>query len=131
MPWHVTNVTRDRLLADRALLADGFWDRFKGLMGRAELPMGEGLHLRPCNSVHTFFMKIPIDVLFLDAEGKVVKLFPALEPWRTTAPVRRVKSVLELPAGVIAASGTAVGDRLQFERRLPAPRSPSADAATL
>ena len=128
MPWHVTNVTRDQPLADRVLLADGFWNRFKGLMGRAELPMGEGLHLRPCNSVHTFFMRIPIDVLFLDTEGTVVKLFPALPPWRTTAPVRGVRSVLELPVGVIAASGTRVGDQLRFEQRLPAAGT---DAATL
>ena len=115
MPWQVTNVTRDRVLATRAVRAEGFWDRFRGLMMRRELPMGEGLHLVPCDSIHTFFMRIPIDVLFLDAEGRVLRLYEALPPWRTTLPSRACKSVLELPIGTLRGSGTEVGDLLAFE----------------
>ncbi|MHB8876269.1 MAG: DUF192 domain-containing protein, partial [Myxococcaceae bacterium] len=108
--------TRGKVLATRAEEATGFGDRFLGLMGRRELPFGEGLHLVPCNSIHTFFMRIPIDALFLDAEGKVRKAFPGLSPWRVTGVYFKVRSVLELPAGTVAGSGTLEGDELVFER---------------
>jgi uncharacterized membrane protein (UPF0127 family) len=85
MRLRVNNVTRSRLLADRAERAASFMDRFVGLMGRRSLAFGEGLHILPCNSIHTFFMRIPIDVAFLDPEGRVVKQFSALPPWRATS----------------------------------------------
>jgi len=116
MPLRVTNVTRDRILADRAREATGFRDRLVGLLGRRELPIGEGLHLLPCNSIHMFFMRFPIDAIFLDAGGTVVKVFHALAPWRATSVYRKARSVLELPAGVAKESGTQVGDCLAFER---------------
>jgi uncharacterized membrane protein (UPF0127 family) len=115
MPWLITNATRQRPLADRAEQADTFLSRFVGLMGRRHLAFGEGLHIRPCNGIHTFFMRIPIDAAFLDAEGVIVKQFHALPPWRTTAIYRRARSVLELPAGTLAASGTQEGDLLSFQ----------------
>jgi uncharacterized membrane protein (UPF0127 family) len=115
MRLRVNNETRDRLLADRAERATSFMDRFVGLMGRSSLALGEGLHLVPCNSIHTFFMRIPIDVAFLDPDGLIVKQFPALPPWRTTPVYFRARSVLELPAGTLRASGTQEGDRLAFE----------------
>ncbi|WP_426750108.1 DUF192 domain-containing protein [Myxococcus sp. Y35] len=118
MRWKVNNETRQRLLADRAERASSFLHRFKGLMGRRSLAMGEGLHIAPCNSIHTFFMRIPIDVLFLDAQGRIVKQMAALPPWRATSVYFQSRSVLELPAGVLAASGTQEGDVLSFE---PAP----------
>ncbi|RYZ36971.1 MAG: DUF192 domain-containing protein [Myxococcaceae bacterium] len=114
MHWRVTNETRQRLLADRAERAESFVQRFQGLMGRASLPMGAGMHIEPCNSIHTFFMRIPIDVAFLDAEGRIVKQLSALPPWRATSIHRRARSVLELPSGVLLASGTQEGDRLLF-----------------
>lgn len=122
MPWQVTNVTRDRILATRASRAEGFWNRFMGLMGQTSLPMGEALHIVPCNSIHTFFMRIPIDVLFLDAENRVVRTYEALPPWRMTPPIRKARTVLEFPIGTLAGSGTAVGDQLRFE---PPPTLPS------
>ena len=109
------NETRGKLLATRADEARGFYARFKGLMGQRTLPMGAGLHISPCNSIHTFFMRIPIDALFLDAQRVVLRIHPALPPWRTTSIVWKARSVLELPAGVVAASGTQIGDRLGFE----------------
>ncbi|MBM7114380.1 DUF192 domain-containing protein [Archangium primigenium] len=115
MRLRVTNMTRDRLLADRAERATRFADRFVGLMGRRSLALGEGLHIDPCNSIHTFFMRIPIDVAFLDPDGVIVKQFLALPPWRTTSMYFRAKSVVELPAGTLAASGTQEGDRLVLE----------------
>jgi uncharacterized protein len=118
MRLRVNNETRGRLLADRAERATSFMDRFVGLMGRRSLALGEGLHLVPCNSIHTFFMRIPIDVAFLDPDGVIVKQFPALPPWRTTSVYFRARSVLELPAGTLRASGTLEGDRLAFESLL-------------
>jgi uncharacterized membrane protein (UPF0127 family) len=115
MRLKVSNVTRERLLADRAERAESFGDRFVGLMGRRSLAFGEGLHIVPCNSIHTFFMRIPIDVVFLDRGGVIVKQFLALPPWRATSVYFQAKSVLELPAGTLQASGTQEGDRLVFE----------------
>ncbi len=112
----VTNLTRGTILADRAREATRFLHRFVGLMGRKDLPVGEGLLILPCNSIHTFFMRIPIDALFLDRDGQVVKLLPALPPWRMTSLYWNARSVLELPAGTAAASQTVEGDRLHFER---------------
>ncbi len=115
MRLKVRNVTRDRILADRAARASSFRERLVGLLGRASLPVGEGLHIVPCNSIHTFFMRIPIDVAFLDPDGVIVKQFSALPPWRATSVYFHAKSVLELPAGTLLASGTREGDRLAFE----------------
>ena len=110
----VRNATKDKVLATRAAEARDFGDRLVGLMGQRELPVGHGLHIVPCNSIHTFFMRIPIDALFLDKQGKVVKLLGALVPWRMTSVYFDAHSVLELPAGVAAASGTDEGDQLEF-----------------
>jgi hypothetical protein len=114
MRYRVTNLSRNTLLADAALEADTFWTRFKGLMGRATLPAGEGLRIRPCNSIHTFFMKIPIDVIFLDQGDAVVEVLHAIAPWRVSRVYFGAKAVLELPAGTALASKTQAGDRLQF-----------------
>jgi uncharacterized protein len=112
--YRVRNVTKDKLLADRAEQARSFASRFVGLMGRRELPFGAGLHLVPCNGIHTFFMRISIDALFLDRSLKVVKVFPALPPWRATSVYLSAHSVLELPAGTVAGSGTGEGDQLEL-----------------
>jgi uncharacterized protein len=116
MRLKVRNVTRDRILADRAERASSFRQRLVGLLGRASLPLGEGLHLVPCNAIHTFFMRMAIDVAFLDADGVIVKQLGALPPWRATSVYRHARSVLELPAGTLRASGTHEGDRLLLER---------------
>ena len=114
MTLRVRNLTKDKLLADRAEEARSFASRFVGLMGRKELPFGEGLHIVPCNGIHTFFMRIAIDALFLDRQLKVVKLFPSLPPWRATSVYFTAHSVLELPSGTVAASGTSEGDQLEL-----------------
>jgi hypothetical protein len=115
MRLRVKNVTKDKLLADRAERAISFFERFKGLMGRPSLGFGEGLHILKCNSIHTFFMRIPIDVAFLDDAGVIVKQVSALPPWRATSIYRQARTAMELPAGTLTASGTQEGDRLDFE----------------
>ena len=114
MRYRVTNQTRNTLLGDKVALADGFFTRFKGLMGVTQLPVGEGLHIVPCTSIHTFFMRIPIDVLFLDKELNVVDLRAAMPAWRMSRYYPSARSVLELPAGTAEAAQTRPGDRLVF-----------------
>lgn len=115
MPFTVRNATRgDAVVADNVAVADTWGSRFKGLLGRASLPEGEGLHIVPCNSIHMFFMKFPIDVAFLDEGGKVVKAVHAIKPWRATKMYFDAHSALELPAGTLARTGVAEGDLLHF-----------------
>jgi uncharacterized membrane protein (UPF0127 family) len=85
----------------------------RGLLGRSELPVGEGLLLKPCGSVHMFFMRFPIDVVFLDRELTVVGVVPELRPWRT-AGRRGAKAALELPADEAARRRIAPGERLRL-----------------
>lgn len=115
MRYRVMNLTRNTPLADHAAKADTFGARFKGLMGVELLPLGHGLHIEPCNSIHTFFMKIPIDAVFLDAAQQVVEICHAMPPWRMSKVYFGAKSVLELPAGTAAASHTQPGDTLAFQ----------------
>jgi uncharacterized protein len=83
----------------------------RGLLGRSDLPRGEGVLLRPASSVHTWFMRFPIDVVFLDRELRVVKVVPQLAPWRV-ASGRGARAVLELAAGECERRGLRPGDRL-------------------
>jgi uncharacterized membrane protein (UPF0127 family) len=88
----------------------------RGLLGRAALAAGEGLLIRPASAIHTFFMRFAIDVVFIDRDGVVLRVVPALRPWRLAAR-RGARSVLELPAGEAAARGIGPGDRLDLVRR--------------
>ena len=98
-------------------VGDGFRSRLLGLMGRGRLGTGEGLLLRPCNSIHTFFMRFPVDVAFLDDEGRILAVREGLKPWRVAGPVRGARSTLELPAGTLARAHVAVGGRLSADGR--------------
>jgi uncharacterized membrane protein (UPF0127 family) len=110
-PLRVRNLTRDSGVAGRVRRADRAWSRMVGLLGRRSLAGDEGLLLTPCTSIHTFFMFFPIDILYLNREHVVVKAVTALRPFRLSGCLKG-HSTLELPAGVIEASGTQVGDRL-------------------
>jgi uncharacterized protein len=88
----------------------------RGLMGRRGLPAGEGLLLSPAPSIHTAFMRFPIDALFLDRELEVLEIVERLGPWRI-AVKRGARAVLELPAGEAARCGVLVGDRLALRER--------------
>ena len=111
----IVNESRDTILAERADVARSFWPRFWGLMGRRELPEGAGLVIEPGSSVHTFWMRFPIDVIFADRSGRVVGLRETMPPNRPYAGARGAYRTLELPAGTIARTATARGDRLRFE----------------
>ena len=102
------------VLAANADVALTWWQRFRGLMLRGELPAGCGLHFPGVTSVHTFFMRFPIDLVFLDSRGCVVKLVASKRPWGVSF-CMQADGVLELPAGRAAQAGLCVGDRLVFE----------------
>lgn len=108
------NVTRGTSLGTRIERADSFWPRLRGLLGRDGLAAGSGLLLEPCGSIHTAFMAFPIDALFLDGAGNVLAGFSDLVPWRLGPVVRGARSVLELPAGTLHATGTVPGDRVRL-----------------
>ncbi len=109
----VRNTTRDAILGDSIDVANSSTTRNKGLLGRDFLPEGHGLWITPCEAIHMFFMRFPIDVVFLDKNKRVVKISADLKPWRMSGSFR-AKSVLELPAGTAARSGTQVGDQLEL-----------------
>ncbi|WP_457577939.1 DUF192 domain-containing protein [Desulfomarina sp.] len=92
------------------------FERIRGLLGTASLEEGHGLLIKPCNSIHTFFMKIPIDVLFLDREDKVIRIKSHMKPGRLSTCLQ-ASSVLELMAGQVHISGIQQGDRLTWTTR--------------
>ena len=106
-----------RVVCDRCTLADGPLTRLRGLLGRRELPRGEGLLLRPSPSIHTWFMRFAIDAVFLSPEMHVLSVRPEMPAWRM-AGRRGARAVLELAAGEAARRGLAPGARL---RAVPAP----------
>lgn len=112
----IRNLTRNAELAGSARVARTIWSRFIGLLGRSSLDPGQALVLEPCGSVHTAFMRFTIDVLFLDRSGRVVKAIPSLKPFRVSGMLWGAHTTVELPSGVIAATGTAVGDQVVLER---------------
>lgn len=99
-------------LATHVTVAASLPARIRGLLGRNSLPEGEGLLIRPCKGIHTFFMKFPIDAVFLDRDNRVVALYKSLQPNRLTLIYLKANSVLELPAGTLD-EGVTVGEGIE------------------
>lgn len=108
------NATRGSVLAEHTERTTSARERLRGLLGRDGLPHGHALLIEPCNSIHTFFMRFPIDVLFLDREGRVVRALPRLRPWRATRVYLAAHSVLELWPGALEERPAAEGDVVRF-----------------
>ena len=109
------NQNKGTLLADRAGIANTSAKRRTGLLKHASLERGDGLWIAPCEGVHTFGMKFPIDVLFLNKKKQVLKIRPDMVKGRISFSLR-AHSVLELPAGMAAETGTTAGDQLEFQK---------------
>jgi hypothetical protein len=109
----VSNMTRNTVLATCMEVADSAAKRNKGLLGRESLASGEGLWIRPCEAVHTFWMRFPIDLVYLDRKNRIRKLVSAVPPWRLSACLL-AHSVIELPSGTIRETRTQPGDALDF-----------------
>lgn len=110
----IRNRARDAELGDRIAVADRWWPRLRGLIGRPEPKRGEGLLIVPSQSVHMFWMKYPIDVAMLDKAKRVIALYERIAPRKVTRVHWKAQYALELPQGTIAATGTEVGDELEW-----------------
>ena len=111
----VVNTTRDAVLGERIAVAETSWSRMVGLLDKSGLEPGEGLLIIPSQAVQTIGMRFAIDVVFVNRQWRVVHLRPAMVPNRVTGFHWRAHFVLELPAGVVVQSSTAVGDQLRLK----------------
>ena len=108
----VENLTRKTTVVKEGRIAGNFLTKFRGLMGVRHLPEGSGLLITGCNSVHTHFMRIPIDVLYVDESHRVVDLDPQMATWRIGRTRKGATSVIEIPSGTATRTQCAIGDQL-------------------
>ena len=101
-------------LSVNVTVADSPFKRMKGLLGRRDFGKGESLWIKPCRGIHTVGMRFSIDVVFLDSDNVIVDIKENIPPNRFSKIVFRARTVLELPAGTVGDSDTAVGDRVFF-----------------
>jgi uncharacterized membrane protein (UPF0127 family) len=112
----VTNTNRNTVVGDKIEVADTSFTRLFGLLGRRNLDTGRGLWIKPSSGVHTLGMFIPIDVIGLDKQLRVIRIWPNLVPWRLTSVSFKMHSVIELPTGRIQQCDTHVGDLLDIQQ---------------
>lgn len=105
----------DRELAVKCRVARDFFSRLMGLMGRKTIPADEALLFPKCNSIHTFFMRFPIDVIFVSKDGTVVDVIEAMAPWRMLLPRQGAKHTIEMAGGRSRELGIEKGARLGCE----------------
>lgn len=108
----LVNQTRNQTILDNLELAKSTLSRMKGLLGRSELHPEQGLWIKPCNSIHTWFMKFPIDVIFVDKKLMVKSIHHKVGPWKLVVPKWGSYSVFEIEAGRASQTQIQVGDQL-------------------
>ena len=96
-PWRLLERDTGRTILDRLEIADRYWSRLVGLQFRSEPPSGFGLLLAPCPSVHTFFVRFPVDLAMFDRAGRVLEVRREVRPWRVPMPTKRTFAILEVP----------------------------------
>lgn len=111
----IINIDTGTLIARQAVIADTFWARLKGLLGKKEMLAGEALIISPCNMVHCLGMKINIDVIFLTGKGEVVKIIENMRPGQISPYIRKADYVIELRAREAERCGTRVGHRINLK----------------
>jgi uncharacterized membrane protein (UPF0127 family) len=114
----LNTTAENKILIDDLKIAETFWARTKGLLGRESLPENEALWILRCNSIHTYFMKFPIDVVFVDKKMVVVDI-GTVKPGKLVLPVWRARSVIEFKAGFVEKNKINKGDVLHVDRTLP------------
>ncbi len=110
----IINVTRSTTLATKAAIAKTPAARMQGLLGRDSLAAEEALVITQCRSIHMFFMKFPLDVIFINKQGKIVGLCPQIKPFHLSPIFFLAQDAIELPVGTIAQSQSKIGDFLQI-----------------
>lgn len=111
----MVNLSNEQELANKIGRADTFFKRLIGLMFSHKLPIGTGLHITPCRSVHTYFMNYAIDVLFVNDRLEVVGIVESMSPRNVSKVYRAANSVIELPAGTVQQTGTEIGQTLKLQ----------------
>ena len=110
----IVRVSDGAVIASHVETADTFMSRLTGLLGRSRMDEREALVIRPCNNVHMFFMRMPIDVLFCDESDRIVRVVSNLRPWRVSPIVSGSRYVIELAAGRAAALALKEGDQIRI-----------------
>ncbi len=111
------NISKNIILADSLSVADNFIGRFIGLMFTKELPVGKGLYIIPCNSIHMCFMSYPLDIIFINKSMEIVSIVEGIKPWKVSKIVLKANSVLELPTGTIAKTASTIGDKIIISKQ--------------
>jgi len=111
----VKNRTRNVVLSEQAELADTFFSRMRGLLGRRTFSAGEAMVITRCNSIHMFFMKFPIDAIFLDQDSRVVGDVKNIQPFKISPVFWTSERVVELPAGTLDRTATSLGDIIEIK----------------
>jgi uncharacterized membrane protein (UPF0127 family) len=111
----IVNVTRSTSIASHVETARDPWQRMKGLLGTSHFPQGQALVITHCQSIHMFFMKFPIDVIFCDSQDKAVGLCANIKPFGLSPIFFKASYAIELPSGSIASSQTQVGDQIKIQ----------------
>jgi uncharacterized membrane protein (UPF0127 family) len=106
-------IAGDAVLIPRVLMATGMFDRMRGLLGRDRLPEGEGMLLSPCHAVHTWFMRFPIDAVFLDGEWTVLLVCRGVRPFRMVGAGWRARHTLEVQSGWLPQNALVPGMRVE------------------
>lgn len=107
-----TSSSGAELLIDQLDIAESFWSRGKGLLGRKDLGANEALWIRPCNNIHTFFMKFAIDCIFVDSKLVIKNVAKNVGPFRFVGPFWKSHSVIEMQSGFIESKKLKIGDHL-------------------
>ena len=110
----IFNQTRNTVLAEKAVLADTVVSAAVGLLKHRSLPAGEGMMITPCSSIHMFFMKFAIDVVFIDRKNIVVGLVRNIQPFRISPYFWRARAAIEIPSGTIDKTKTQLGDQVVY-----------------
>lgn len=110
----VWNKTKESMILPRVYVAERFFYRLRGLMGKKELDLGTGLLIKPCNSVHTFFMKFPIDIAFIGENGQVYHIIHSMRKNKVSPIVPRASCVLEAPSGTFKGCDLEIGNIVEF-----------------
>jgi len=111
----IINSTRDITLAQNAIVAKTPLKRMIGLLSRKQFEQGEALIIKPCNSIHTFFMHFIIDVIFIDSNNRIIKIIHSLRPFRISGIYLNALFSVELPAGTLKKTSTQSGDYIAID----------------
>lgn len=111
----IINIPKNTILIENCPVADSFFKRFIGLLGKKSISSNEGLIIKPCNSIHMFFMKFSLDVIFVNKKNEVVAIYENIKPWKFTPVIKGAYIAIELSPNTVVNTKTTIGDVLGFE----------------